>query len=259
MDTAYAELGRTSGDYWARRMSGRASILSRDAEPNDPVIGVMRPYLSPTTRLTDVGAGAGRYALALAPEVASVIAVEPDPAMLTRLRAAVQDRRVKNVAVVERSWQDAEVAPAEVVLCAHVLYPIEEAEPFVLKLDELAQRACFIALRDVVPEPEPLGRLWLRFHGQERCLQPGYMNAFNLLYELGIHANLHVEAIPGPSWSFANLDDAVAFAREHLILREDGRGDIELRQELESVLVPSETGVRLPAQSSYLGVLWWVK
>jgi FkbM family methyltransferase len=206
-----------------------------------------------------VGAGAGRYTLALARDVASVTAVEPDTAMLARLEAGIQENGLSNVHVMAVKWQDARIEQADAVLCAHVLYPIEDAAAFIRRLDGSSRSVCILALRDVVPETEPLGRLWLRFHGDNRCLQPGYMDLLNLVYEMGIRANLSVFPIPGPSWSFADRDEAVTFAREHLIIPQEETLEAELRRELEAALVPIEDGFGLAAPQTCLGVIWWVK
>ena len=259
MDAAYAAIGRTSADYWTRRIGNRPSMLQHIADPGDPTMVAMRPFLSTSTTVLDVGAGAGRYALALAPHVASVVAVEPDKAMVPRLESAIRETGAGNVTILQSSWQDAQVAPADVALCAHVLYPIANAVAFVRKLDACARRARFIVLRDVVAEPEPLGRLWAQFHHQPRYLQPGYADAFDLLYELGIRANVCVSVVPGPTWSFETLDDAVAGVREHLILRDSPETNAELSRELTSALQESDGMLRLSVSEAHVGVLWWEK
>ena len=76
MDSAYALLSRTSADYWQRRMANPISILRRQAGADDLVLRVVLQSIDATSTVLDVGAGAGRYAVALAPHVASVIAVE---------------------------------------------------------------------------------------------------------------------------------------------------------------------------------------
>jgi len=259
MDAAYAALGRTSADYWARRIGNRPSLLRRIADDDDPTIRTMLPYLSQTATVVDVGAGAGRYALAIAPRAASVVAVEPDAAMVPRLEEALSESGTRNVEVVEARWQDAEVEAADLVLCAHVLYPIADAASFIHKLDACARRACFLALREIVSEPEPLGRLWYRFHGERRCLQPGYVEAFNLMHELGIRANVSVGRIAGPSWSWEDLDGAVAGVREHLILPESPEIDAVIRMELTSAVIEDGGMLSLRVDETYMGVLWWEK
>jgi SAM-dependent methyltransferase len=259
MDAAYTAIGRTSADFWARRLGTRPSMLSRVAGDDDPTIAALLPFLSSDTTVLDVGAGAGRYALGIAPHVRSVTAVEPDGAMLPRLESAIQESGISNVAVVRSTWQEERVAPSDIVLCAHMLYPIADAEDFIRKLDEAALQACFVVLRDVVPEPEPLGRLWTRFHGEPRRLQPGYAEAFNLLYELGIHANLRVSTTSGPSWHFEDDESAIDGVREHLILPNTPEVNAELREQLSSTLDRGGGMLGLPSPDTYLGVLWWEK
>src|SRR6266571_3123868 len=86
MDAAYASLQRSSADYWARRMANRNSALRRRAAPDDPLLQTVLSIAGPKSSLLDVGAGAGRYSVALAPHVASVVAVEPDAAMIPLLQ-----------------------------------------------------------------------------------------------------------------------------------------------------------------------------
>lgn len=263
MDAAYAALNRSSADYWARRVTNRPSMLRRLASEDDPIVQALLPYLEQQTNLEqqttllDVGAGAGRYALALAPRVASLVAVEPDAAMLPLLRDGIREAGAGNVEVVAATWQDAAVEAADIVLCAHVLYPIADAVPFVRKLGVSARRACFLALRDVVSEPEPLGRLWQRFHGEPRYLQPGYLDAYALLYEIGIRANVRVSQISRPSWSFPDVEAAVDSVREHLILPERDDVDEVLRTELAAALVSDGELLRLEVEPTYSAVIWW--
>jgi len=243
MDAAYAALGRTSGDYWSRRMTNRVSMLHRHAGEDDPLLETLSGYLTPRDTVIAVGAGPGRYTVPLASRAGSVVAVEPDAAMVPLLAASIQEAAADNGEIVAETWQDAEVPPATVVLCAHVLYPLAGVVPFIVKLDQHATGACFIALRDTVPEPEPLGRLWERFHGEPRYLQPGYAEAFDVLYEMGIRANVRVWRAPGQSWAYESMDQAVAAVREHLILPEDSESSAEIRHELEGVIRAGEGGV----------------
>jgi len=66
MDAAYARLGRTSADYWDRRAHW-FHLMTRDATAHDPLFLKLLRELSPQTTVLDVGAGTGRFTLALAP------------------------------------------------------------------------------------------------------------------------------------------------------------------------------------------------
>src|SRR5437867_924265 len=80
MDAAYARLGRTSADFWTRR-ADRYRVARPIAEAGDIVLRRVAKLAGPDGDVLDVGAGTGRYTLALSPRVGSVTAVEPDPAM----------------------------------------------------------------------------------------------------------------------------------------------------------------------------------
>src|SRR5229473_2550174 len=124
--------------YWDRRAPSYSRI-TRDRK--DDFLRVVEPYASPRKTLIDAGAGAGRHAVALAERLEWVTAVEPSEGM----RAQIPPR--DNMTVIASTWQDAEVAKADLVICCHVLYGIEEPVPFIAKLQASARDRVFIMLR----------------------------------------------------------------------------------------------------------------
>src|SRR5579859_6688970 len=68
MDAAYAELGRSSAGYWDRR-ARRYHDSTKDTVTRDPFFQRLRSIVTPEMSVLDVGAGSGRFALALAPLV----------------------------------------------------------------------------------------------------------------------------------------------------------------------------------------------
>jgi len=166
-------------DEWAERAPGYAS---RVAELPDALMPVLEPYLGPAKTVIDVGAGTGRHVLPLAARVDWVTAVEPSPAMRAQLEAAGSP---PNLTVIGSSWEDAEPAPADLVICSHVLYAVAEPVPFIEKLEALARERVFICMRDVDP---PQGR------------RPRFQDLFNLLRQMGVApavAYLPTETLPG--------------------------------------------------------------
>src|SRR5216683_2243685 len=81
MDAAYARLGRTSADFWDRRARGYHRS-TKDSVSNDPFYLNLRGIVTPQTNVLDVGAGTGRFTLALAPQAKHITVVEPNAAML---------------------------------------------------------------------------------------------------------------------------------------------------------------------------------
>jgi SAM-dependent methyltransferase len=208
----------------------------------------------------DVGAGAGRYARAIAPHVRRVVAVEPNGSLVAHLRADAAADGLDNIEVVEARWEDASVGDADLVLCSHVLYPHPEIEGFIRKLDSHARRTCLVLAMAAWQEPAALLDLWQRFHGEPRRGQPDARHVFNVLYDLGIMPN--IESAPVRSgagmWTFASIDEAVAVCREHLILPPDPDTDRELTVALRQSLQPTpDGGLFLPTQPRIVAGLWW--
>src|ERR1700730_2003967 len=85
MDAAYARLGRTSADFWDRRAHGFHRV-TKDTIQQDPLFQRLHQGVPPETHVLDVGAGTGRFTLALAPQAQHVTAVEPNSSMLNYLR-----------------------------------------------------------------------------------------------------------------------------------------------------------------------------
>src|ERR1700682_4042926 len=131
--------------YWDRRAPSFARSTRARA---DEFLRVIDPYLSPRKTLVDAGAGAGRHAVPLSDRLEWVTAVEPSEGM----RAQIPPR--DNMTVVASTWEDAEVAPADLVICCHVMYGVADPVPFISKLEHSARERVFIMLRESdLPHP----------------------------------------------------------------------------------------------------------
>jgi SAM-dependent methyltransferase len=230
MDAAYARLGRTSADFWDRRARGFHRSTKETAQ-SDPFFRRVRAAVTPQTTVLDVGAGTGRFSLALAALSQHVTAVEPNASMLDFLRSDAQEQGFSNISYVQATWQDAPAdLHADIVICSHVLYPIRDIEPFLAKLRAATGRACYIYHRatsiDALTAP-----IWQHFHGDERQYPPAYIHVLDVLYEMGIYADVEIVKLP-PALRYPSLDVAVSELQEQLILPEDE----QTRQELRSLL-----------------------
>lgn len=254
MDAAYARLNRTSADFWDRRAKTFHEATRQGAE-KDLFFQRVRRFVGPRTTVLDVGAGTGRFALALAPYAARVTAVDPSAAMLRFLKEEALARKVHNVDVVEARWEDAEVEPADVVICSHVLYPIRDIVPFVRKLDAHARRACFVYMRGVHIDAVA-GHLWQHFHGEPRKTGPSYIHLVDVLFEMGIFANVET-TLSRSSWVYDSLDDATDQFMEMLILPDRPEVRRELRGLLAGWLVEREGRLGLPVAGFPTAIIWW--
>jgi SAM-dependent methyltransferase len=239
MEAAYAKAGMANVDYWGRRAKAyRAALHERTDE--DPFFLRVRAAVAEKTTVLDVGAGTGRHTLALAPHVTRVTAVEPSAAMLGLLREDLDAQKVANVDTVAAGWLQAEVEAADVVICSHVLYPIADVEPFLRKLTERAKQRVFVYLR-VDPLPTDFG-LWSEFYGEPLQLQPVHLDLVNALAQLDVMPDVEIVEHRF-TWTFANMEEAIAQVRNSVCLREDDdAATSKLRDLLQAQLVKWPNG-----------------
>jgi SAM-dependent methyltransferase len=235
--------GHSDPHYWDHRAPTYArSTFSRV----DEFLDVVQPFVSPRKTLIDVGAGAGRFAVPLAERLEWVTAVEPSEGM----RAHIPP--LPNMTVIASAWEDAEVAPADLVICCHVLYGIEEVVPFVEKLERSARERVFIMLREG-PVPHPANVLRERMAGGPVPRIPQFSDLFMLLVQLGIAPDVKFISYPVAN-RYRSLDEAVADTRP---LFGAGWDEIEGRRQLEQMLARDGDELVYDSGMTISGIAHW--
>lgn len=233
----------SNAGYWDRR----AACFARSTSArSDEFLGVIEPFLSPRKTLVDVGAGAGRHAVPLADRLEWVTAVEPSEGM--RARIAAPD----NMTVVASTWQDAEVAPADLVICCHVLYGVEDLVPFVAKLDATAKDRVFVMMRESdLPHPATLVRK--RLTGDPGPRLPRFSELLMVLLQMGIAPEVTFLRYPIVN-RYSGLDEALEDARA---MMGDGWDEKIGRTVLDEVLKPEGDELVFDGGTVLSGVAHW--
>jgi len=188
--------------YWDRRAPSFARSTQARA---DEFLKVIDPYVSPARTLIDAGAGTGRHAVPLSERLEWVTAVEPSEGM----RSMIPPR--DNMTVVASTWEDAEVTPADLVICSHVLYGVADVEPFIAKLDRCARERVFVMLRES-ELPHPAALIRKRLQGDSGPPMPRFSDLFMLLLAMGIAPDVKFFSYNSVT-RYANLDEALVDAR----------------------------------------------
>jgi len=129
------------------------------ADPLDDLALLRRHGVDHTSTLVDLGAGTGRFALAIAPHCHRVIAVDVSPAMLDFLRNRISEAALGNVECVEAgflSYQHAG-APADAVYSRNALHHLPDFWK-AIALDRIAQMLRIggvLRLRDLIYDFRP--------------------------------------------------------------------------------------------------------
>ena len=218
-------------DHWQPH-AHRFKADSRDA--SDPLLERIRRELHPSCTLLDVGAGAGRLCLPLSSACRQVVAVEPSPSMVQVLNQQASDLAIRNVSVVEASWEDAVADPADIVLCCHVLYVVKEIAGFVRKLASHARETVLVVLFDSSPQAS-IYPLWKRVHGEDRLSLPALPEFLQVLSELGIDPQVDMLP-PQQARGFDSQDQALEELARRLYLAPGSREMADLEAMLPDLL-----------------------
>jgi len=247
--------GALGAAFWDSRAKRFASRMTLSSATTDPLYRRLRRATGRRSTVLDVGAGPGRFTLALAPHVAAVTAVDPSGAMLDICRRQARRLGLANVDLVHSRWEDATVAPADVAFSSYVLPLIADAPRFLRKLDAASTERALLYLGafslDAVMDP-----LWRHFHGRPRKPGPTYLDAVDVLRELGLAPEVEVVEVASRA-RFATAAEAAKDYRDQLCLPDTPAVRRELRDLLASWLVPREGGLGPPLKTTPAAIVSW--
>ena len=218
-------------DTWAQFA---AQFKADPHRTDDRTVEALRSRLLPGESLLDVGAGGGRLALPLALTCRTVTAVEPSPSMCAVLRETALEYNIENVSIVESRWLDATVEPADVALCSHVVYVVEDIGPFVRKMDDHARRLVLSILFQS-PPPSQISGIWEQVHGEKRHGLPCLPEFLPVLEELGMRPEV-TELDEQPPRGFDSLEEAKESIARRLFVTPGTAAMSRLERALESWL-----------------------
>lgn len=191
----------------------------------------------------DVGVGGGASSLGLASKAGLIVGVDRSEGMLESFESSAADAGVK-VRAVLGVWPEAasEVEPADVVVCHHAIYGVEEIEDFLTVLTERARHRVVLEVSSHAP-PSGLGPLWKEIHGYERPdrIVADEVHAITQAMRFGVER----EDIVVPPRAREVTPELVRFARRRLYVGEDR--DAEIAELLRS----------RPTQEARVAALWW--
>jgi SAM-dependent methyltransferase len=156
-----------------------------------------RMNLTPDMTVLDVGCGSGRMAIPLAKRVRHVTALDQAPAMLELTRQNAAAEFLENIKTIHLDWTKArigtDVEPHDIVLSSLSVLTLDLRE-FLIRMDRAAKRSCYLAWGVGTNERDArvCGVLGERYRPT-----PSYVVIYNLLYSLGILANVEMCRITG--------------------------------------------------------------
>ncbi len=222
---------------------------------DEPVLDALRTLVRPDETWLDLGAGGGRYSLALALMAKRVCAVEPSEGMRGVLAESMRDHGISNIDVYDERWPGPSQAPvADVGFISHVGYDIADIGPFLGQLEAHARRLCVAVLLDEAPI-SVFAPLWQPVHGEPRALLPGLREFVALLFARGRPPELRL--FPVRARVFEDVESLHAAARRPLWVVEGTEEDRRLGEAVRSMATKVDGGVTLSTRERYVGLVTW--
>jgi len=234
---ARATLGTRMGERWEE---GSPFFKADPQRSDDPEVNRLRREIDPMATVLDVGGGAGRFALPLALHCQHVTVVEPSPSMRKSCYQIAAEAGIDNITVVGTRWEEADVAPADVVISAHVVYMIEDIRAFVVKLIEHA-RARVLMPTFIRPPMARYAPFWRPVHGEDRVEPLGAAELMPVLWEMGIYPDIEMFP-PEPFRALKDWQTALRILRQRLYVEPDTEADARLQRAMHDWLRETPDG-----------------
>ncbi len=173
----------------------------------------------------DVGVGGGASSLGLVPKAGMIVGVDPMKGMLESFEASAREAGVA-ARMVLGAWPDVadEVGPADVAVCHHAIYRVEELEDFVSALTSHARNRVVVELSARSPLAG-LDPLWRSIHGVDRPEWPVADEVHAVLVEMGLAAEREDMILPPRVQEVT--PQLVAFSRRRLYVGPEHDPEIE--------------------------------
>jgi SAM-dependent methyltransferase len=224
---------------------------------NDGYVGkfVKRIRLRPEWTVLDVGCGPGDISIWAARRSRQVTAVDISEKMIDILKDSACREGLSNIVCMQRSWCDDGMEPGrhDIVIASRSLGTMPGLRTALSRIDKAAGRYAYVTMGDGLIWP--LKRIMCDATGRECGGSPGYIYAYNLLYQMGIRAN--ISFIDGRS-TFLDMDDVIGHCR-WMAGSLDRVEEKAISRALAGILVKKNGGLQLPYNDLRWALIWWKK
>lgn len=208
----------------------------------------------------DVGCGEGSVTIPLAKRVKKVIGLDSSPKMLEYLEKRALDNNIDNIKTVLKPIEEIkydEIGDVDVVVCSRSLNGIIPIREVLMELDKIASKYVFITIFG--PENKKIEKDFDKELGIKTEDFPDYNYFFNILFNMGIYANIERFDLNNYR-EYDSIEDAMDNGKFRLDLYSDDEKAL-LKEYLERILTKDKkTGkyYNVKDKADWI-MVWWKK
>jgi ubiquinone/menaquinone biosynthesis C-methylase UbiE len=256
------------GASWRRRQRDPVEYFDRKAKWYNEVIvkqdnhakkTIARLPVDHECTVLDIGSGPGTLSIPLAKKAKKITAIDPSKGMLHYLRENAQKEGLENITCINKRWEDVhlgkDIETHDIVIASHSLAMLDIKEAL-SKMNEAANRRVYI-LDSAGRRNRDYHELWSKLYGETYVPGPGYIYIVNVLYQMGIYANIEI-------WErefrqrISSLEEAVQERLEYFEYPQRPRAEEIIQEHLTRILVEEE-GALWSKRKTKTAMIWWRK
>ena len=226
-----------------------------------------RIKIKPDWTVLDVGAGPGLLAIPLAKECKHLTALDISGEMLKYLKEKAEKKKIRNISYVNMPFEtvvvDKDLEKHDIVIASRSMGWEYNLEKFLRNMDEAAKKRAYVVW-GASDRTFDIGMFKAigRPYGETRT----YIVIYNLLYQMGIRANIEIFQTEANSMPYKNIDEAMTeltnrFARRGTNEEFNQNEKEKLKKYLEENFTQSSNGtVSFKNETKFKhALIWWDK
>ena len=256
-------------EFWAERLAGKVNKnwddaaagfykRTRNDDYQDALFDML--ILDENDTVLDVGCGEGSITIPLAKRVKKVIGLDSSPKMLEYLQKRADDNDINNIETILKPIEEIsydEIGDVDVIVCSRSLNGIIPITDVLCELNKIANKYVFITIFG--PENKKIEKDFDKELGIKTEDFPDYNYFFNILYNMGIYANIERFDLNNYR-EYGSIDEAIDNGKFRLDLYTDEQKEL-LREYLERILTKDEETEKLynvKDKADWI-MVWWKK
>jgi ubiquinone/menaquinone biosynthesis C-methylase UbiE len=247
---------------WNKRENAERYDTSSRSEYDDRVkITIAGLDITRNSRVLDIGAGPGTLALPIAPRVREVTAIEPGGGMVSVLNERASKENITNITCIQKRWEDIDISQDLCgmydVVIASLSLTMADIREALQKMNSVSSDYVYLFWFVDMPFWEKMyADLWESLHGSRYYSGPKTDCLFNVLYQMGIYAN--VQMLPlRKEYRFTSRKEMMAFFKNRFNAKTPKQAKI-VAYYIASIMRREGNDVVISGNSTFAKI-WWRK